>query len=164
VTVVTRRADEKFAVSEEQANALLSSIPEIKVFAVHRAAPRKASNMRKTTLAALGAVVLVGCAPDQFSNYKATGFNGFVDMASVECAPLQVGPMVITKNYEPPNYATGQYGVWLDQTSNLYYKRITPEAYIENINNLFPGERTARATQCLVSKLPPPAERPSAPR
>ncbi|MCU0964293.1 MAG: hypothetical protein MUF08_04350 [Burkholderiaceae bacterium] len=54
--------------------------------------------------------------------------------------------------------------MWLDQTSNLYYKRITPETYIQNINNLFPGERTAVATQCLVSKLPPPEQRPSAPR
>jgi hypothetical protein len=72
--------------------------------------------------------------------------------------------MVITPNYEPPNYATGQYGVWLDQTSNLYYKRQSPEAYIQNINNLFPGERTAVATRCLVSKLPPPEQRPSAPR
>jgi len=114
---------------------------------------------------ALGACALsTGCAPDQFSNYKATGFNGFVDMASVQCAPLQVGPMVITTNFQPPNYATAQYGVWLDQTSNLYYKRQSPEAYVQNINNLFPGERTAVATRCLVSKLPPPAERPSAPR
>jgi hypothetical protein len=119
--------------------------------------------MCKTALATLGACMLVGCAPDQFSNYKATGFNGFVDTASVECAPLQVGPMVITRNFQPPNYATAQYGVWLDQTSNLYYKRITPETYIENINNYFPGERTAVATKCLVSKLPPPGERPSAP-
>jgi len=72
--------------------------------------------------------------------------------------------MVITRNYQAPNYATAQYGVWLDQTSNLYYKRISPETYIENINNYFPGERTAVATKCLVSKLPPEAERPSAPR
>ena len=120
--------------------------------------------MHKTLWSTLGACALAtGCAADQFSNYKATGFNAFVDTASVQCAPLQVGPMVITKNYEPPNYATAQYGVWLDQTSNLYYKRITPEAYIQNINNLFPGERTARATQCLVSMLPPASERPSAP-
>jgi hypothetical protein len=113
----------------------------------------------------LGACALsAGCAPDQFSNYQATGFNAFVDTAAVECAPLQVGPMVITRNYEPPNYAAGQYGVWLDQTSNLYYKRITPEAYIQNINNLFPGERTAVAARCLVSKLPPAQQRPSAPR
>jgi hypothetical protein len=120
--------------------------------------------MRKSAIAALGVIVSAGCAPDQFSNYKATGFNAFVDGASVDCAPLQVGPMVITPNYTAPNYATAQYGVWLDQTSNLYYKRITPAAYIENINNLFPGERTARATQCLVSKLPPAEQRPSAPR
>jgi hypothetical protein len=120
--------------------------------------------MLKTTIGAMGMVLLAGCAPDQFSNYKATGLNGFIDSASVDCAPLQVGPMVITPNYQPPNYATAQYGVWLDQTSNLYYRRITPAAYIENMNNLFPGERTARATQCLVSKLPPPEQRPSAPR
>jgi hypothetical protein len=114
---------------------------------------------------ALGACALAaGCAPDQFSNYKATGFNAFVDQAAEECAPLQVGPMVITKNYFPPNYATAQYGVWLDQTSNLYYKRQSAEAYLQNINNLFPGERTATASQCLVSKLPPPEQRPSAPR
>jgi hypothetical protein len=108
--------------------------------------------------------VLAGCAPDQFSNYQATGFNAFVDKAAVECAPLYVGPMVITKNYDPPNYATGQYGVWLDQTSNLYYKRQSPEAYLQNIGNLFPGERNTASAQCLVSKLPPPEQRPSAPR
>ena len=100
----------------------------------------------------------------RFAHYKATGFNAFVDQAAVECAPLQVEPMVITRNYEPPNYATAQYGVWLDQTSNLYYKRIFARTYLQNINNLFPGERTATATQCLVSKLPPPEQRPSAPR
>jgi hypothetical protein len=119
--------------------------------------------MVKIAAVTVAALALAGCAPDQFSNYRATGFDGFVDMAARECAPLQVGPMVITPNYEPPNYATAQYGVWLDQTSNLYYKRISPETYVQNINNYFPGERTAVATRCLVSKLPPPEQRPSAP-
>lgn len=119
--------------------------------------------MRKSAGVAMAVLVLSGCAPDQFSNYRATGFNAFLNQAAVECAPLQVGPMVITQNYDPPNYAVAQYGVWLDQTSNLYYKRSSPAAYIENMNNLFPGERTAVATRCLVSKLPPPEQRPSAP-
>jgi hypothetical protein len=119
--------------------------------------------MLKIAAAALAALALAGCAPDQFSNYRATGFDGFVDQAAVECAPLQVGPMVITRNYEAPNYASAQYGVWLDQTSNLYYKRQSPEAYRQNMANLFPGERTAVATDCLISKLPPPQQRPSAP-
>ena len=120
--------------------------------------------MRKSIGVTMAMLALAGCAPDQFTNYKAKGFDGFINQASVECSPLQVGPMVITPNYEPPNYATAQYGVWLDQTSNLYYKRQSPEAYLENINNLFPGERTAKAAQCLVSKLPPPDQRPNAPR
>ena len=123
-----------------------------------------ARRTRLAALAALATLAMAGCAPDQFSNYKATGFDGFIDQAAVECAPLQVGPMVITRNFDPPNYASAQYGVWLDQTSNLYYKRITPAAYLENINNLFPGERSAKAAQCLVAKLPPPEQRPSAPR
>ncbi len=120
--------------------------------------------MHKTAMAILATTLLVGCAPDQFSNIKATGLNGFINHVSVVCAPLYVGPMVITANYQPPNYATAQYGVWLDQVSNLYYKRIPPAAYTENINNLFPGERTAKANQCLVANLPPPGERPSAPQ
>ena len=120
--------------------------------------------MHRSAMAACAAVLAVGCAPDQFSNVKATGLNGFIDNVAVVCAPLQVGPMVITPNFQPPNYATAQYGVWLDQVSNLYYKRIEPPVFVENINNLFPGERTATATKCLVANLPPPAERPFAPR
>jgi hypothetical protein len=89
--------------------------------------------------------------------------NGFIDMASQQCAPLQVGPMVITPYFDPPNYVAGQYGTWLDLTSNLYYKRISPEAYLQNISNLFPGEASSRAARCLVSKLPPPEQRPFAP-
>lgn len=112
---------------------------------------------------AMTVIALAGCAPDQFSNYRATGLDGFIDQAAVQCAPLTAGPMVITRNYEPPNYVTAQYGVWLDQTSNLYYKRQSTEAYLQNINNLFPGEASSRSAQCLVSKLPPPDQRPSAP-
>jgi hypothetical protein len=125
----------------------------------------KEENGMSRCLCAIGlaALAVAGCAPDQFSNYRATGLNGFIDMASQQCAPLQVGPMVITPYFDPPNYVVTQYGTWLDLTSNLYYKRITPEAYTANMDNLFPGEGTAKATRCLVSKLPPPEQRPSAP-
>lgn len=119
--------------------------------------------MRLHPVAAVVALSLAACAPDQFSNYRATGFDGFLDQAATQCAPLQVGPMVITPTYDPPDYAAAQYGVWLDQTSNLYYKRISPATYLDNIANLFPGERSTKAAQCLVGMLPPPEQRPSAP-
>ena len=69
--------------------------------------------MRRGGVAVLA---LAGCAPDQFSNYKASGFNGFVTRPRWTARRCRSGPMVITRNYEPPNYATAQYGVWLDQT------------------------------------------------
>jgi len=117
--------------------------------------------MHKTAILLAAALGLSACAPDQFSNVKATGLNGFIDHVSVVCAPLQVGPMVITPNFQPPNYATAQYGVWLDQVSNQYYKRIEPAVFTQNIKRMFPGERSAKANQCLVENLPPPSERSS---
>lgn len=119
--------------------------------------------MRKKLFAAICAALVAGCAPDSMSSMKATGFNAFVDRVAVECAPLQVGEMLITPNYQVPNYALNDYDQWFDQTSRLYYKRISPQTYVNNIGNFFPGERTARSTQCLVSKLPPPEARPNAP-
>ncbi len=119
--------------------------------------------MRKSTGVALAVLALAGCAPDQFSNYRATGFDGFIDQAAVECAPLQVGPMVITKNYDPPNYVTGQYGVWLDQTSNLYYKRISPTDYRNSVEGMLgQGSYNKQSFDCILLNLP--AQRPDAPK
>lgn len=111
--------------------------------------------MKTTALAALGAALLAACAPDAWNNRQATGFNAFQNQIATECAPLMVGPMLITANYQAPNYLAGQYDQWLDQTSRLYYKKISPETYAENIGNFFPGERTAQSTRCVLSKLPP---------
>jgi len=119
--------------------------------------------MKKTALAALGAAVLAGCAPDAMQNIKATGFNAFIDQVAVECAPLHAGPQVITVNYSPPNYATDLYDQWFDATSRLYYKKTTPQTYLNDINNFFGDLRTQASAQCVVSKLPPPEQRPTSP-
>jgi hypothetical protein len=119
--------------------------------------------MSKSVTAALGAVLVVGCAPDAWTNIKATGFNAFLDQVATECAPLQVGPQVVTVNYQPPNYATDLYDQWFDATSRLYYKKTTPQTYLNDINNYFGDPRTQQSAQCVVSKLPPPEQRPNAP-
>ena len=119
--------------------------------------------MKKTALAAVGAALMAGCAPDAMQNIKATGFNAFIDQVAVECAPLHAGPQVISVNYSPPNYATDLYDQWLDATSRLYYKKTTPQSYLNDINNYFGDPRTQASAQCVVSKLPPPEQRPTAP-
>jgi hypothetical protein len=116
--------------------------------------------MKTTAFAVLGAAVLAGCAPDAWNNAQATGFNAFLNHIAVACAPLEAGPMVITQNFDPPNYAQGQYGVWLDQTSRLYYQRISPQAYIENISNFAPFPGSIRSAKCVAEQsagnVPPP--------
>lgn len=119
--------------------------------------------MRRITTAALAAALLAGCAPDAWQNVKATGFNGFLNQVTVDCAPLVVGSQVITANYTAPDYALDLYDQWFDATSRLYYLKTTPQAYLNAIYNYFGDPRTQASAQCLVSKLPPAEQRPSAP-
>lgn len=119
--------------------------------------------MRTIATAALAASLLAGCAPDAWQNVKATGLNGFINQMTVDCAPLVVGSQVITANYEAPNYAVDLYDQWFDATSRLYYQKTTPQAYLNDIYNYFGDPRTQASAQCLVSKLPPPEQRPAAP-
>ena len=119
--------------------------------------------MKTTSIAALWLALLAGCAPDAMDNLKATGFNGFIDRVSVDCAPLVVGSQVVTANYTAPDYALDLYDQWFDATSRLYYLRITPQAYLSEINNFFGDARTQASASCLVSKLPPAEQRSRAP-
>lgn len=119
--------------------------------------------MRTPSIAVFLLALLGGCAPDAVDNLKATGFDGFLNRVSVDCAPLVVGSQVVTANYTAPDYALDLYDQWFDATSRLYYKRITPPAYLNEINNFFGDARTQASAQCLVSKLPPAEQRPNAP-
>lgn len=116
---------------------------------------------RRHTIALLllAAALTAGCAPDAWSNRQATGFNAYLDRIAVECAPLYAGSQVITVNYEPPNYAVGDYDQWIDQTSRLYYKKISPQTYLDNIDNLL-GKRSLASAQCAVGKVPAVTEPP----
>ena len=43
---------------------------------------------------------------------------------------------------------------WLDQTSRLYYRRISPAQYRESLNAFF-GAGNDGTIDCLVNNLPP---------
>lgn len=107
----------------------------------------------------MAAVLGSGCAPDAWSNRKATGLDAWIDRIAAECAPLYAGPQVITANYEPPNDAADAYDQWLDQTSRLYYKKISPQTYLVNIGNFFDAA-SLKSAQCAVDKLPTVTEPP----
>jgi hypothetical protein len=106
-------------------------------------------------LAALAAIVSLaaGCAPEAYNNRAATGFNGFVDQVSRACAPVQLG------RYQLGNPLMGgaggnSYDYWLDQTSRLYYRTISPAQYRESLNAFF-GAGNDGTIDCILGNLPP---------
>jgi hypothetical protein len=119
--------------------------------------------MKRHAIAACLVLSVSGCAPDAWNNVQATGFNAFLNRIATECAPLHAGQFVITPNFQDPAWDQSTddiYDQWLDQTSRLYYGRISAQTYVTNVGNFF-GARSAQSAQCTITKtpggaLPPP--------
>ncbi len=96
--------------------------------------------------------LLVSCAPEAFNNRAATGFNAFIDQVSSVCKPVQLGPYQL---YNPLMGGVGNnsYDYWLNQSSRLYYRKISPAAYRESINAFFNGGNDA-TIDCIIGQLP----------
>lgn len=96
--------------------------------------------------------LLASCAPEAFNNRAATGFNGFIDQVSRVCKPVQLGPYQL---YNPLMGGVGNnsYDFWLDQSSRLYYRQISPAAYRDSINAFFNGGNDA-TIDCILGQLP----------
>jgi hypothetical protein len=121
-------------------------------------------SIRKLAVAA-AAAVLSACAPDAWQSYKATGFNQFLDTVGAQCQPLWIGGQQL------PQISSQYAGAWqsnfdifLDNTSQLYYKRMTPADYrvaVQSIALTTTDSRTNRSIDCIIAKLP--SDRPSKP-
>ena len=110
-------------------------------------------------------VVLSACAPDSLDNYKATGFNGYLNTVQSQCQPLWIGGQSLQQ-------IDSQYaGAWqsgfnsfLDMTSQLYYNRMTPAGYrvaVQSLAMTTSDSRTNNSIDCIVAKLP--SNRPNKP-
>ncbi|MEO8752423.1 MAG: hypothetical protein ABI624_07085 [Casimicrobiaceae bacterium] len=99
------------------------------------------------------ACIAAGCAPEANTNRAATGFNGFVDLVARACAPIQLGQYQLA-NPLMGGAGNNSYDFWLDQTSRLYYRRISPAQYRESLNGFF-GTGNDATIDCLLSNLPP---------
>jgi hypothetical protein len=102
------------------------------------------------------AVALDGCAPDAWNSVQATGFNGYLKTIQVQCSPLLLGGQDMSWALQT-GAGDNNYNYFLDQTSKLYYRRISPAGYSESLTAFF-GAGYDRAISCVIAKLP--AERP----
>jgi hypothetical protein len=115
---------------------------------------------------ALALALFASCAPDAWQNYKATGFNDYLDTVGAQCQPLWIGQHQLSQISPDSAGGMGQsnFGMFLDNTSQLYYNRMSAAAYRESIQSVFNAysdPRTNRSIDCIIAKLP--VDRPSKP-
>jgi len=108
---------------------------------------------RTFVFAAAAALAAAACAPDAVNNRAATGLDGFVSQVQRACAPVQLGRYQM---YNPlmGGGGDGSYDYWLDQTSRLYNRRITPAQYRESLDAFF-GAGNDATIGCILANLPP---------
>jgi hypothetical protein len=105
-----------------------------------------------TCLAIVLPVVLSGCAPDAWTSVQATGFNGYLKTIQVQCSPLLLGGQDMSWALQT-GAGDNNYNYFLDQTSKLYYRKISPSGYGESLTAFF-GAGYDRAIDCVIAKLP----------
>ena len=99
--------------------------------------------MRSALLTAAAALALVACAPDSW-RYAPT-FNDFLRQISKECHPRSIGGMQISNLTSDPSF--------INQTSRLYHKSVSPQEYVAQVNAFYTGNNRA-ALDCILERVP----------
>lgn len=127
--------------------------------------PDTTSSWRRFQAAAVAgvAMTLAACAPDSVRNIEAKGFNAYLDSLKTACPNMVIGNNNISQWLrDNGNSGDDDYVYWLDQTSRLYYKRISPAQYRTSVSGaLGAGKTDTGAIDCIIRHLP--ADRPSSP-
>ena len=112
---------------------------------------------------AIGIVVAAGaCAPDAIRSSQATGFNGYFRQLPSACQPLIIGSQNVGDDIQMNNTGAPNYPYFIDATSRLYYRQLTPEGYRQAVVGFYgPGKESERSIDCIIRTLPP--DRPTAP-
>ncbi|MBS0320950.1 MAG: hypothetical protein JSR18_10455 [Proteobacteria bacterium] len=119
------------------------------------------SRARLAALALASALTLAACAPDTVSNKRATGFDAYLNTLRA-CHPLQIGSMDLSVYLDYDSMGDTQYLYFMDQTSKLYYNRVSYAQYRESMTAFFGAGTSNQASfDCIFNKLPP--DRPLAP-
>jgi len=108
--------------------------------------------MARGALAVLAvAAALAACAPDAWR--PAPTFNDFLRQITQECHPNSIGKMQISNLTSDPFF--------INQTSRLYHKSISPRQYVTAMNAFYPGNNAA-ALDCILERVPQGTEPTSA--
>lgn len=111
------------------------------------------------------AAILSACAPDAWQSYKASGFNDYLNVIQAQCQPLWIGEMYLqTFDMSSAGGQQSNFSALLDNTSRLFYNRITPADFrvaVQSQAMTSTDARTNRSIDCMIAQLP--SDRPRSP-
>ncbi|WP_454766245.1 hypothetical protein [Cupriavidus campinensis] len=113
------------------------------------------------SMAVATVLATAACAPDAVRNRQAKGFNSYLDTIQHACANTRLGSRPLGDWLRSGgDDSDSNYVYWLDQTSRLYYQRISVPQYRSSIAGAMGGDKpNAAALDCIVRHLP--ADRPT---
>jgi hypothetical protein len=113
-----------------------------------------AAPLARAGVSAAAVAVLAACAPDAMRNYQATGFNGYLNTLKSACPNLRIGASDVGQWLQYGG-GTNDYDYWLDMTSRLYYRRVSPAEYRSAVAaQLGASSANAAAFDCVIGNLP----------
>jgi hypothetical protein len=117
---------------------------------MHSLSPRAWSSLALSSVLALA-----GCAPDAMNNVQATGYNAFLTTIATGCKPLLIGSRDMSeKILGNQSSDDSNYNYFLDLTSQLYYGKVSAEAYRSGVSGfLGGGADTNRSLDCILATL-----------
>lgn len=116
------------------------------------------STLRATTLAAFttSLALFAGCAPDAWTNVRATGFNAYLDTVQAQCQPLWIGNMYLPRiDASAVPGQESRYTEFLDMASRFYSGRMSAADFrngVQSLGGASGDPRTNRAVDCMIAK------------
>jgi hypothetical protein len=113
--------------------------------------------------APITAAAIAGCAPDAWK--PSPGFDGFLDQVQKACYYRPIGVVNVGDMLTNPGNMQSSY--FIDQTSRLYFGKISRDAWVSGVTAFIQGRADDPGVRCVLAELdkaqasqvppPPPA-------
>jgi hypothetical protein len=97
-----------------------------------------------------GITLVSGCAPEAWTNVKATGFNEFLNNVQAACYYDPISSTTVGNLLEPSGNMNASY--FLDVTSRLYYGKLTPGQWTDMVTSQLQANATDRGIKCFLNE------------
>jgi hypothetical protein len=107
-------------------------------------------SMSGSLLGLAGIALVSGCAPDAWTNVKATGFNQFLNTVQAACYYDPISSTTVGNLLQPGGNDNSDY--FFDVTSRLYYGKLSPAQWTDMVTSQLQANPTDRGIECFLDE------------